>query len=56
MASKSFLYSNAFMAKSGALSNIQKCDEQTDKETDKKSTLLAAPAAGEIRAPLNLAW
>jgi len=43
MASKSFLYSNAFTAKSGALSNIQKCDEQTDKETDKKINAFGRP-------------
>ena len=37
--------------------DVQKRDEQTDKQTDKKnSTFLAAPAAGEIRAPPNLAW
>ena len=35
-------------------SDVQKRDEQTDKQ--KNSTFLAAPAAGEIRAPLNLAW
>ena len=33
-------------------SDVQKRDGQTDKQTDKKnSTFLAAPAAGEIRAP-----
>jgi len=52
-ASKSFLYSNTFTAKSGAQSHAEKRDEQTDKqqrETDgqKNSTFLAAPAAGEI--------
>jgi len=49
------------MAKSGAqISDVQKRDEQTDKQTDKQtnrqtknSTFLAAPAAGEIRAPSN---
>jgi len=50
--SKSFLYSNAFMAKSGAQSLTFK--SVTNKQT-KNSTLLAAPAAGEIRAPPNLA-
>jgi len=35
-------------------SDVQKCDEQTDKQT-KNSTFLAAPAACEIRAPPNLA-
>jgi len=36
--SKSFLYSNAFMAKSGALSLTFKSvtNKQTDRETDKK--------------------
>jgi len=58
--SKSFLYSNAFMAKSGAKSLTFKSvtDRQTDKQTDKQrknSTFLATPAAGEIRAPPNLA-
>ena len=40
------------------ISDIQKCDKQTDKQTDrqtKNSTFLADPAAGEIRAPPNLA-
>jgi len=55
MASKLFLSSNAFMAKSGTQSLTFK--SMTDRETDKKnSTFLAAPAAGEIRAPPNLAW
>ena len=56
-ASKSFLYSNAFMAKSGAQSQTFKSmtDKQTDKQT-KISTFLTTPAAGEIRAPPNLAW
>jgi len=52
--SKSFLCSNAFMAKSGAQSlTFKKRDEQSDKET-KNSTFLAAPAASEIRAPPNM--
>jgi len=60
-ASKSFLYSNAFMAKSGAQTLTFKSvtNKQTDKQTDrqtKKLNVLAAPAAGEIRAPQNLAW
>jgi len=43
------------------ISDVQKHDEQTDKQTNKQtnkknSTFLAAPAAGEIRAPPNLAW
>jgi len=57
-ASKSFVYSNAFMAKSGAQSLMFKSvtNKQTDKQTDiqKNSTFLAAPAA-EIRAQANLA-
>ena len=36
-------------------SDVQKRDEQTDRQT-KTSTFLATPAAGEIRAPANLAW
>jgi len=38
------------------VSAIQKRDRQTDKQTEKNSLFLAAPAAGEIRAPPNLAW
>jgi len=55
-ASKSFLYSNAFMAKSGAQTLTFK--SMTDKQTDKmkNSTFFATPAAGEIRAQPNLAW
>jgi len=59
--SKSFLYSKAFMAKSGAHSltfksvTNRQTDKQTDKQTNKNSTFLAAPAAGEIRALPNLA-
>ena len=58
-ASKSLLYSNAFMAKSRAQTLTFKSvkDKQTDRQTDRKnSTFLATPAAGEIRAPPNLAW
>jgi len=57
-ASKSFLYSNTFMAKSGAQTLTFKSvtDKQTNKQTDKKThTFLATPAAGEIRVPRNLA-
>jgi len=36
--------------------DVQKRDEQTNRQTDKNSTFLATPAAGEIRAPPNLAW
>ena len=54
-ASKSFLYSIAFMAKSSEQSLTFKSvtDRQTNKQ--KTQTFLAAPAAGEIRAPPNLA-
>ena len=59
-ASKSFLYSNVFIAKSGAQSLTFKSvtNRQTNRQTDKQknSTFLAAPAACEIRAPPNLAW
>ena len=37
-------------------SKAWRTDRQTDKQTNKKSTFLATPAAGEIRAPPNLAW
>jgi len=58
-ASRSFLYSNAFMAKSSAQSltfksvtnnqTDKKTDRQTDRQTDKRnSTFLAAPATGVI--------
>jgi len=53
MASKSFLYSNAFMAKSGAQTLTFK--SVRDKQT-KNSTFLATPTAGEIRTPPNLSW
>ena len=58
MTSKSFLYSNAFVAKAGAQSLTLKSvtDKQANKQTDKKLNVLATPAAGEIRAPVNLAW
>ena len=36
------------------ISDVQRRDEQINKQT-KNPTFLAAPAAGEIRAPLNLA-
>ena len=54
--SKSFLYSNAFMAKSGAQSLTFK--SVTNKQTDrqKKQRFWPPTAAGEIRAPPNLAW
>jgi len=55
MASKSFLSSNAFMAKSGAQTLTFKSvtNRQTNKQTKNS---LAAPAASEIRAQPNLAW
>jgi len=52
-ASKSFLYSNAFIAKCGAQSLTFK--SVTNKQTNKKLNVLATPAAGEIRASPNLA-
>ena len=57
-ASQSFLYSNAFMAKSGAQCLTIKIvrNKQTDRQTDKKLNVFGTPAAGEIRAPPNLAW
>ena len=57
MASKLFLYSNAFMAKLCAQNVTLKCvsDKQTDRQTDKKLNVFAIPGAGEIRAPPNLA-
>jgi len=57
MASKSFLYSNAFIAKSGAQSLTFKSvtNKQTRDKQTKNSTFLATPAAGEIRAPPNSA-
>jgi len=47
-ASKSFLYSNAFMAKSGAESLTFKSvtDRQTDRETDKKLNAFGHPGGG----------
>jgi len=33
------------------ISDVQKRDEQTDRQTDKKLNVLATPAAGEIRDP-----
>jgi len=50
MVSKSFLYSDAFMTKSGAQSLTFKGVKDRDRQT-KNSTILAAPLAGEIRAP-----
>jgi len=35
------------------VSDVQKRDGQTDRQ---RSTFLATPAAGEMRAPPNLAW
>ena len=54
-ASKLFLYSNAFTAKSGAQSLT--FESVMNKQTQtKNSTFLATPGAGEIRAPPNVAW
>jgi len=53
-ASKSFLYSNAFMANSGAQSLTFK--SVTNRQTDKKTQRFWPPSAGAIRAPPNLAW
>jgi len=55
-ASKLFLHSSAFMAKSVAqtLAFKSMTNRQTDRQT-KNSTFLAAPAADETRAPPNLA-
>jgi len=55
-ASKSFLYSNAFMAKSGA--QILTFKSMTDRPTDKQKnwTFSAAPVADEIQAPSNMTW
>jgi len=36
------------------ISDVQKRDGQTNKQRDKNSTFLTAPAAGEIRAPNKL--
>jgi len=36
------------------ISDVQKCNEQTNKQT--KTSFLATPAANEIQAPPNLAW
>jgi len=54
-ASKSFLYSNAFMAKLDAQTLTFKSltDRQTDRQTDKKLNVFGHPAN---RAPPNLAW
>jgi len=49
-ASKLFLYSNAFMAKSDAQSLTFKSKTNRQTNRQKNSTFLAAPAAGEIRA------
>jgi len=59
LTSKSFLYSNDFMAKSGAQSLTFKSvtNKQTNKQTDRqKLNVLATTAAAESRATPNLAW
>jgi len=47
-ASKSFLYSNAFMAKSGAQTLALKRvnDRQTDKQIDQKINVFGGPGGG----------
>jgi len=62
MISKPLLSSSGFWAKS-VLSNFafnsvteRQADRQTDRQADKNSTLLASPAAFEVRTPLDLAW
>ena len=54
-ASKSFLYSNAFMAKLGAQTLTFKSvtDRQTNRQKTQHFWPPRAPAAGEIRAPPN---
>ena len=53
-ASKWFLYSNAFIAKSGVQCLTFK--SMTDRQTDKKLNVFGRPGGGEIRASSNLAW
>jgi len=53
-ASKSLLYSNAFMAKSGAQSDVQKRDEQTNRQTDKKTQRFGHPGGGCNPSPTKL--
>ena len=55
-ASKSFLYSNVFMAKSVAQALTFKSVTDRQTNSQKNSTFFATPAAGEIRAQPNLAW
>jgi len=44
MTSKSVLYSNAFIAKSGrTMSDVQKRDEQTNRQTNKKLDVFGHP-------------
>ena len=53
---KLILYPQRLQGEIGrTISDVQKRDGQTDKQTKKNSTFLAIPAAGEIRAPPNLA-
>jgi len=51
--SKSFLYSQAFMAKSGAKSLTFK---SVTNRQPKKLNVSGSPAAGEMQAPPSLAW
>ena len=55
-ASKSFLYSNAFMAKSGAqtLTFKRVTDKQTNKQTDKKLNVFGHPGGGWNPSPTKL--
>jgi len=55
-ASKSFLYSNVFMAKSGALTMTFKSvtDRQTDKQTDKKLNVFGHP--GRVKSDPHQTW
>jgi len=66
MASKSFLYSNIFMVKSGAQTltfksvtsqaRRHKRDRKSVTDKQKNSTFFTAPMADKIRSPPNLAW
>jgi len=52
--SKSFLYFNAFMAKSGTQTLTFK--SVTNRQTDKKLNVFGRPGGGYTRAPPKLAW
>ena len=55
-ASTSFLYSNAFMAKSGTQSLTFKSvmNKQTDKQTEKKLNVFGQPGGGRNSSPTKL--